>query len=248
MELAGTCRVLVGESPFKERIMKFHHALAVSGIALSAFLISAPAMAQDNSMPAGGGARVDASGMPTTHSTPAEHAATADLNASVADSAATTNAQVDAQTQQTDAQTQQNNAQYQAQQQQYQGQLQQNQAAQQKYQNDTARYEDLRMRYAAERAAYHRGVWPDRYAHLMLDAYDPHLVGQRVEIINGDRVGTVTDVARSPSGTVVALRVSLDSDKVVWIDRSDVRYDRADGVVMTNLDRGDLRQMADERM
>ena len=71
---------------------------------------------------------------------------------------------------------------------------------------------------------------------------------QRVEIVNGDRVGTVTDVARSPSGQVEALRVKLDSGKVVWIDQADVRYDHAGGIVMTNLDRADLRRMADERM
>ena len=33
------------------------------------------------------------------------------------------------------------------------------------------------------------------------------------------------------------LLVQLDNDKVVWIDRTDIRYDRADGIVMTNLDR-----------
>ena len=50
--------------------MKFN-TLAVSGLALSAFLVCVPALAQD---------RVDANGMPTTHSTPAEQAATAELN------------------------------------------------------------------------------------------------------------------------------------------------------------------------
>ena len=42
--------------------------------------------------------------------------------------------------------------------------------------------------------------------------------------------------------------VRLDSAKVVWIDRADIRYDRGDGVVMTNLARDDLRAMADERL
>jgi hypothetical protein len=61
-----------------------------------------------------------------------------------------------------------NNANYQAeqqqyQQQQYQNQLQQNQEQQDRYRDRTAAYEDLRLRYAAERAAYHRGIWPDRY-------------------------------------------------------------------------------------
>jgi hypothetical protein len=224
--------------------MKFHSLLAVSGVALSAFLIAAPTMAQDNSMPGPSGQRVDANGMPTTHSTPAEHAATADLNA-----------QVGVTNQTADATTDQNNAQYQQQQQQYQQQLQQHQnavdqnaAAQQQYQDQTATYEGLKARYAAERAAYHRGMWPDRYMHWTLEENDGHLVGQRVEIINGDRVGTVTDVAHSPDGRVLGLRVSLDGGKVVWIDDADVRYDRADGIVMTNLARDDLRAMADERM
>jgi hypothetical protein len=229
--------------------MKSRHLLAVSAFALAASL--APAMAQSNSMPAGNGDRVDANGMPTTHSTPTEHAATADLNSTVSNSNVTA-----------DAQTSQSNAQYQQQQQQYQGALQQhqaavedhqaaveaNQAAQQQYQDQTAMYENLRARYAAERAAYHRGIWPSRYAQWMLEDRDNKLVGQRVEIINGDRVGTVTDVAHAAGGRVVGLHVVLDNNKLVWIDRDDIRYDRTDGIVMTNLDRNDLHQMADERL
>ena len=215
--------------------MRFPSKMAASGLVLGAFLAAAPVLAQ--------GERVDANGMPTTHSTPAEQAATANLNNRV--SAA--NAQAD-------AQADQNNAQYRQQQQQYQGQLEQhqqamdqNQADQQKFEDRTAAYEALRARYAAERAAYHRGVWPDRFARWTLDENDPGLTGQRVEIISGDRVGTVEGVAHAPNGHVAALLVRLDSDKVVWIDRDDVRYDRADGIVVTNLDRTDLRQMADER-
>ena len=105
--------------------MKLRNSLAVSGFALSVFLIAAPAMAQDNSMPTTSGARVDANGMPTTHSTPAEHAATADLN----DQVSGANTSADATSDQNGATSDQNNAQYQAQQQQYQNQLQQNQTA-----------------------------------------------------------------------------------------------------------------------
>jgi len=215
--------------------MKFS-AMAVSGLAISAFLAGVPALAQDN--------RVDAGGMPTTHSTPDEHATTADLNNTV------TNTNVAA-----DQQTGSGDAQYQQQQQQYQGQLQQNQAAQQDYQQksqayaeQTAQYESLRARFAAERAAYHRGLWPDRYSRFTVDQYTADLLGQRVEILNGDHVGTVQQVARMPNGQVEALLVQLDNDKVVWIDRTDIRYDRADGIVMTNLDGSDLRHMADERL
>ena len=220
--------------------MKLRPCLAASALAISAFL-AASAMAQDNSMPQSTPGHTDANGMPTDHSTQAEHAATAGLNNQASDG----NAKADAQS---DSQADQNNAQYQAQQQQYQDQLRQNQAAQSQYQDRTTAYEALRAHYAAERVAYHRGVWPSRYEHWTLEENSADLTSQRVEIVNGDRVGTVTDVARSPNGQVEALRVKLDSGKVVWIDQADVRYDHAGGIVMTNLDRADLRRMADERM
>ena len=230
--------------------MHLRSKLAFGSMAFGAFLTVAPVLAQSNSVPAGNGERVDANGLPTTRSTPAEQGQTADLNSQISSA----NVQVDAQAQKTQAQSDQNNAQYQQQQQQYQEQLQQhqtaieqNQADQQKFENRTAAYETLRTRYAAERAAYHRGAWPDRYVHWTLDENAPALRGQRVEIINGDRVGTVVDVAHAPSGRVEALLVELDSNKVVWIDQADVRYDRADGIVMTNLNRADLHHMADER-
>jgi hypothetical protein len=197
------------------------------GFALSAFLLAAPAIAQD---------RVDADGMPTTHSTPAEQAQTRDLNAQVSDA-----------NRAADAQAVSNNGQYQAQQRQYQEQLQQNQAAQQQYADQTAQYEALRDRYASERSAYHRMVWPDRYRDWAL-AGDARLIGSRVEITNGDYVGTVEAVARSPAGQIEGLRTKLDSGKVVWIDVADIRFDRRDGVVITNLARSYLHQMADERM
>src|SRR5205807_117440 len=107
-----------------------------------------------------------------------------------------------------------NDAQYQAQQQQYQGQqqayqnqLQQNQAQQEQYQDRTAAYEGLRARYAAERAAYHRGIWPDRYEKWVVVQREPRMIGERVELLSGSRVGTVIDTAHTPSGNVSALLV-----------------------------------------
>ena len=128
--------------------MKLNLLAAASGLALSAFLVAAPANGQG---------RVDANGNPTNESTPAEKAETAAINNQVQQN----NAAADAQAQ--------------AQQQQYQNQLQQNQAAQQSYQNakanyanEIANYDAIRERYARERAAYVRGVWPARYARLMI--------------------------------------------------------------------------------
>jgi hypothetical protein len=221
--------------------MKLHRLAAASGLALCAFWI-VPAFAQD-SYPARGGDRVDAGGMPTTHSTPAEQAQTAEINGHVAVNNAATDSQADTNNAQYQAQQQQ----YQGQQQQYQNQLQQNQAQQQRYQDRTAGYEGLRARYAAERAAYHRGIWPDRYVPWVIVERDASLIGERVELLSGNRVGTVIDTAHTAGGHVEALLVRLDDDKIVWIDASDVRYNRADGIVMTNLDRADLSHMADER-
>jgi len=206
---------------------------AASGLIFSGFLIALPAVAQ--------GERVDANGMPTTHSTPAEQAETARINNQIGVTTKAPDADAT-------AQAAANDAQYQAQQQQYQNQLQQNQAAQQEYQDRTVAYQNLRARYAAERAAYHRGIWPDRYVKWVIVERDAKLIGERVELINGNRVGTVIDTAHAPGGNVEALLVRLDSDKIVWIDSADVRYNRADGIVMTNLDSSDLHHMADERL
>lgn len=221
--------------------MKLSSLAAASGFALSAFLTSMPAGAQ-GSYPAAGGGRVDANGMPTTQSTPEEKAQTAQLN----DQAALTDAQAQNQASANNDQYQAQQQQYQQQQQQYQDQLQHHQVQQERYENRTAMYEDLRARYAAERAAYHRDIWPGR--QWIVIERDAHPIGERVELISGNRVGTVIDTARAPDGNVEALLVRLDNSKIVWIDTQDIRYNRADGVVMTDLHFDDLRHMADERL
>jgi biopolymer transport protein ExbD len=215
--------------------MKSSRFLAVSGLALSAFLVAAPAMAQN--------AHVDANGMPTDHSTPAEQAQTANLNSQVTES----NAEIS-------AQDNNNQSKYQIQQQQYQQQLQQHQAAQENYQDQRAAYADqrahyeaLRDRFRAERAAYHRYEWPSRFAEWRLKN-DGSLMNTRVQLINGDHVGNVVGVARASDNVIEGLEVRLDSGKVVWIDSGDARFDHANGEIITNLYASDLRMMADERL
>jgi len=225
--------------------MKLHILAAASGLALSAFLISSPAGAQSNypgNYPAPGRDRVDANGMPTTHSTPQEQAQTSTLNSQ----AAANGAEAQSQTSANDAQYQAQQQQYQQQQQQYQNQLRRHEAQQERYEDRRAMYENLRARYAAERAAYHRDLWPER--HWVMVERDANPVGERVELISGNRVGTVVDTAHAANGEVEALLVRLDNDKLVWIDNQDVRFNRADGVVMTDLNFDDLRHMADERL
>ena len=89
--------------------MKVPILAAASGLAFSSFLIVSPVFAQNSVR----GERVDANGMPTTHSTPEEQAQTAQINKEAAVEAAAT-----------DAKTDTKDAQYQAQQQQYQQQQQ----------------------------------------------------------------------------------------------------------------------------
>ena len=111
--------------------MKLRVLAAASGLAMSAFLISSPAGAQ-GSYPTPSGDRVDANGMPTTHSTPQEKAQTNDLNGQVA----ATDGQTQPAPAANDAQYQAQQQQYQQQQQQYQDTLQQHQAAQDRYEED----------------------------------------------------------------------------------------------------------------
>lgn len=94
--------------------------------------------------------RVDAQNTPTTRSTSAEQAQTSKINnqVGVQNAAAGAAAATDI-------------VQYQAQQSQYQYQLQQNQVQHQDYLDRTAAYNSLGDRYSTQRAAYHRGAWPE---------------------------------------------------------------------------------------
>lgn len=208
---------------------------AASGLALCAVLTASPVSAQD---------RVDANGMPTTHSTPAEQAQTANLN----DQISNNNAQADAQANANNAQYQAQQDQYQQRQQDYQGKLAANQAAQDQFAADSVAYESLRARYAAERAAYHRHVWPGHYAEWRPRPSD-QLLGSRVNLYNGVQVGEVSAVAHDRRGDVEAVRVRMnDYPQEVWLDANDVRFSPNDQVVMTDLDHDELRQMADQHL
>ena len=85
------------------------------------------------------GERVDAQGMPTTRSTPAEQAETARINNQVG----AKNAAMDAKAAADDAQYQAQQKQYQAQLRQNRAQQEQNQAQQQDYQDRTAAYNNI---------------------------------------------------------------------------------------------------------
>ena len=109
---------------------------ALSAAAIALFIGTASFAQGGNPVP---GERVDANGMPTTRSTPAEQAQTAEINKQVG----ARNAAVDAKAAGADEKAAADNAQYQGQQRQYQDQLQQNQAQQRDYEDRTAAYDSL---------------------------------------------------------------------------------------------------------
>ena len=157
-------RVLWRECFHGASAMKFHDFWPSSGLALSAFLI-APAWRRQF-LPA----QTASVSMPTACRPPIprrrNRPQTADLNSQVADANAAGRRQADS------------NAQYQSQQHAISAAaaaISEPAAAESGSAAEPGRsavsrtapraYESLRARYAAERAAYHRGIWPDRYAH-----------------------------------------------------------------------------------
>ncbi|MBN9588863.1 MAG: hypothetical protein J0G99_07630 [Alphaproteobacteria bacterium] len=221
--------------------MKRVKTAATSGLAISLFLMAAPAMAQAGHT-ADSGDHVDASGMPADHSTPAERAQTRVLNNQISQS----NAAADAKAAEDNARYQRERANYAEQNARYHEAMQRHDMQVREYHERRQAYETLRARYAAERAAYRRHEWPGHHWVVLDRDIDP--VGERVQLLSGARVGTVIDVSRSPGGRIEGLQVRLDDGKRVWIDNSDIRYNRTDGILMTNLDRRDLWAMAGESL
>lgn len=140
----------------------------------------------------------------------------------------------------------QRNEQYRQQQQLYQQQQQEYQSQKQIYDSQAARYLADRDRYAAERARYRRGDWPKRSEKLAFVESD-QLMGAKVETYAGTDVGRVEELARV-DGRVTAVRVAFNDTALhVWIDRSDLKFDTEDNIVVTDLARHDLVAMAAEQ-
>jgi hypothetical protein len=219
--------------------MKHSKAVIAGGLLISGFLMVAPVAAQ-GSHPADSDRR-DLNGMSADHSTPAERAQTRALNNQILHS----NAAADAKAAEDRARYEQERANYAEQNARYQDAMRRHAMQERDYRDRRQTYEALRARYAAERGAYRRHEWP-RHHWATLDR-DVHPVGERIALVSGAHVGTVSDEIRNDAGRIEALEVRLDNGGRVWIDASDIRYNREDGVLMTDLDRGDLRTMSEER-
>ena len=141
------------------------------------------------------------------HSSPAEKAATNDLNEGINDA------------------NQAADDRYQAQQETYQNELQRYRGRNQNYQEKAARYEAARDRYIAGHAGYHRAAWPSRYESWEISGTGG-LMGARVQTATGRTLGHVAEIALTPTGRIDALRVSLDRRRrcLDRIRRSAVRF------------------------
>ncbi len=132
---------------------------------------------------------------------------------------------------------------YKAQQEVYQAELQRYRGRTRNYQEKAARYEAARARYVAEHARYHRVAWPSRYQSWEISGTGG-LMGARVQTASGRTLGHVAEIALLPSGRIDALRVSLNGGGDAWIESTDLRFDSNSHVVMTNLNHRDVRTMS----
>lgn len=218
--------------------------MTVPGAAFMLFGLAMPAFAQngpaDNPPPRYSG-NVDASGMPTDHSTPAERAQTRVLNREIIDANRAADARAAAQHQA-----------YEAQREEYSEQKARYQDAMGRHARQQDAYAAARNAYGLQRAGYnaalarHRHDWPDT-VQWAVAAAAPDPVGMPVQFLDGTPAGTVTGIARGQNGQAQAFLLQLSGGANAWIEGADLRFDAAGGkggVLMTDLDVLDVQAMA----
>jgi hypothetical protein len=194
-------------------------ATTLGGAALAGILMLAgPAFAQSNYY--------------NTNPTPAERAQTDQLNRNAADQA---QSDVDSNAS--------SNADYQAKQNDYE----RNRAD---YDAQRAAYDRARERYEADRyVRYGYGHrWNVFYGYTRFHDIDRmgsgELLGLRVSSRGDSLVGRIRDVDTNGYGRVTRVLVSVGYRRVAWIDADDLRFDPVTRVVMTDLSRDQIDDMA----
>jgi hypothetical protein len=108
-------------------------------------------------------------------------------------------------------------------------------------------WREMRSMREADQEWRHRRANPVSYQAAREHDIDAGIVGQQIRILTGDYVGKVVGVDRDTARDIRGIYVQLERGKVVWIDMGDVRYDSPYGVIYTDLDRAALMHMPDER-
>ncbi|HUO88778.1 MAG TPA: PRC-barrel domain-containing protein [Rhizomicrobium sp.] len=115
------------------------------------------------------------------------------------------------------------------------------------YDAERAAYERERAGYEANRGGYaHR--WETFYGYSRFHSVDRMrsgaLLGLAVSTRGGSRVGRIRDVDVGDDGRISRVSVSVGAGRTAWIDVDDLRYDPAARVVLTDLSRGQIDDMA----
>jgi len=131
------------------------------------------------------------------------------------------------------------------------------------YNNQRAEYESRRSDYDRELRKYDRReyAFEDYPAHAYAYRYDADddygraldrlsdpeavLYKKPIESPSGEWVGRVREVVLAPDGRPERIEVALNRRVSVWASPDHFRYDRADGVVMTDLSRDELWGITD---
>jgi len=142
-------------------------------------------------------------------------------------------------------------AQYQSQQSQYQDQMQRYRDQQQRYGYDRARYEQNVRDYDVAQyewsypapLAYHYGEDSGLRPLYLIAEPSQQLWQAPVEGPGGRWVGRVRNVDIGPDGRPFRVEVALNRRVSVWVSPGDLRFDPADGILYTDLTRGELWSM-----
>lgn len=109
-------------------------------------------------------------------------------------------------------------------------------------------WREMRSMQEADREWRYRRATGASYQDVREHDIDAGIVGQQIQFLTGDYVGKVVEVDRDGARDIRGVYARLDGGKVVWIDVGDVRYDSPYGVIYTDLDRAALYHMPDERV
>jgi len=224
--------------------MKIRTLTLGSVAALAVAFLASPGFAQDNDTG-------------PQYSTPAEHAQTQQLNDQVGTGVTTapsvlngqggdpnqpspSQVQYDQQKQQYDEKQKE----YQDRQKRYEDQQEHYRAMHVQYETNLHHYDESRFYFTDYPHAYPYRYDDDRLVRLyMIAEPSQQLTGAPVEGPNGDWIGKVRSVETGVDGRPVHVEVALNRRVSVWVEPSDLRFDRDDHVVFTHLTRSDLWDM-----
>jgi hypothetical protein len=156
--------------------------------------------------------------------TPAERAATDDLNRDAGDRArGDTDANVAAQ------------GDYDASRAAYERSLNDYRDRQSNYDNDRARYDAERNNYDRERSLRWSAFRDTGRYHDVYSLHSTELVGLTVRTRAGERIGRIRDVDYTANGRVRRIAIEIRGHRSAWIYADDVRYDPQGRVILIDL-------------